>query len=254
MKNITLIKKASILAVIAVTALSMSACGDMKKSDDSKKDTASSVAAPVEVSTADEEIAVAAPAESKAEEAPKAEEKLEMTRAEISNNTGIDVYVIQILDKDGKCIADLLKDGAFLSTGFAQSFEIPSGEALTVRYGPDENTVYDVEKVNTSICSTIRLGLNVNEPSVECITKDGETTTIVGTYVEGHEYTDNYDETNNNGYDYNANNDNGDDGYTNNGDNGDDGYADNGDNGDDGYTDNGDNGQGGCVGDDALTF
>lgn len=185
MKNITLIKKASILAVIAVTALSMSACGDMKKSDDSKKDTASSAAAPVEVSTADEEVATPAPAESKAEAESKPEEKFEMMRAEISNNTGIDVYVIQILDKDGKVIADLLKDGAFLSTGFAQSFEIPSGEALTVRYGSDENTVYDVEKVNTSICSTIRLGLNVNEPSVECLTKDGESLTVAGKPVEG---------------------------------------------------------------------
>jgi hypothetical protein len=181
--NNMIMKKASILAVIAVTALSMSACGDTKKSDESKKDTASSAAAAVEVITSDEEEK--APAESKAEEAPKAEEKLEMMRAEISNNTGIDVYVIQILDKDGKVIADLLKDGAFLSTGFAQSFEIPSGEALTVRYGSDENTVYDVEKVNTSICSTIRLGLNVNEPSVECLTKDGESLTVAGKPVEG---------------------------------------------------------------------
>ena len=175
-------KKASILAVIAVTALSMSACGDTKKNDESKKDTTSSSAA-VEVITSDEEEK--APVESKAEADSKAEEKLEMMRVEISNNTGIDVYVIQILDKDGKCIADLLKDGAFLSTGFAQSFEIPSGEALTVRYGSDENTVYDVEKVNTSICSTIRLGLNVNEPSVECLTKDGESLTVAGKPVEG---------------------------------------------------------------------
>ena len=180
--NITLMKKASILAVIAVTALSMSACGDTKKNDESKKDTTSSSAA-VEVITSDEEEK--APVESKAEADSKAEEKLEMMRVEISNNTGIDVYVIQILDKDGKCIADLLKDGAFLSTGFAQSFEIPSGEALTVRYGSDENTVYDVEKVNTSICSTIRLGLNVNEPSVECLTKDGESLTVAGKPVEG---------------------------------------------------------------------
>ena len=180
--NITLMKKASILAVIAVTALSVSACGDTKKNDESKKDTTSSAAA-VEVITSDEEEK--APVESKAETDSKAEEKLEMMRAEISNNTGIDVYVIQILDKDGKCIADLLKDGAFLSTGFAQSFEIPSGEALTIRYGSDENTVYDVEKVNTSICSTIRLGLNINEPSVECLTKDGESLTIAGKPAEG---------------------------------------------------------------------
>ncbi|EXM39846.1 hypothetical protein RASY3_08810 [Ruminococcus albus SY3] len=180
--NITLMKKASILAVIAVTALSVSACGDTKKNDESKKDTTSSAAA-VEVITSDEEEK--APVESKAETDSKAEEKLEMMRAEISNNTGIDVYVIQILDKDGKCIADLLKDGAFLSTGFAQSFEIPSGEALTVRYGSDENTVYDVEKVNTSICSTIRLGLNINEPSVECLTKDGESLTVAGKPAEG---------------------------------------------------------------------
>ncbi|MBE6869353.1 MAG: hypothetical protein E7494_11455 [Ruminococcus albus] len=181
MNNI-IMKKASILAVIAVTALSMSACGDTKKNDESKKDTTSSAAA-VEVITSDEEEK--APVESKAETDSKAEEKLEMIRAEISNNTGIDVYVIQILDKDGKCIADLLKDGAFLSTGFAQSFEIPSGEALTVRYGSDENTVYDVEKVNTSICSTIRLGLNINEPSVECLTKDGESLTVAGKPAEG---------------------------------------------------------------------
>ncbi|WP_024856073.1 hypothetical protein [Ruminococcus albus] len=180
--NITLMKKASILAVIAVTALSTSACGDTKKNDESKKDTTSSAAA-VEVITSDEEEK--APVESKAEADSKAEEKLEMMRAEISNNTGIDLYVIQILDKDGKCIADLLKDGAFLSTGFAQSFEIPSGEALTVRYGSDENTVYDVEKVNTSICSTIRLGLNINEPSVECLTKDGESLTVAGKPAEG---------------------------------------------------------------------
>ncbi|MBP5269059.1 MAG: hypothetical protein J6Z29_10950, partial [Ruminococcus sp.] len=96
MNNI-IMKKESILAVIAVTALSMSACGDTKKSDESKKDTTSSAAA-VEVITSDEEEK--APVESKAEADSKAEEKLEMMRAEISNHTGIDGYVIQILDTD----------------------------------------------------------------------------------------------------------------------------------------------------------
>ena len=247
MNNI-IMKKASILAVIAVTALSISACGDTKKNDESKKDTTSSVAVAVEVSTSDEEET--APVEIKTEAESKAEEKLEMIRVEISNNTGIDVYVIQILNKDGKCIADLLKDGAFLSTGYAQSFEIPSGEALTVRYGSDESAVYDVEKVNTSICSTIRLGLNVNEPSVECITKDGESLTVAGKSVEGEIKTENapaetepyYEEPvvdNNNDYYEEPVNNYEEPAYNYDGDT---------------YTDNGGNGDGGCVGDDAFTF
>ena len=54
MNNIFM-KKASILAIIAVTALCMSACGDTSKKDESKKSDTSSVAAAKEESSTVEE-------------------------------------------------------------------------------------------------------------------------------------------------------------------------------------------------------
>ena len=204
MNNIFM-KKASILAIIAVTALCMSACGDTSKNDESKKsDTSSVAAAKEESSTVEEENEVkesAAEEESKAEDAPEAKEAAEKVTVDFNNNVGVAVTKIQIMDSEGNVLDDLSLDNGMLTTGSTKSFEITSGDDLTVRYGTEDTTIFDMKGVKTSDLTEIMLCRNVNEPSVICKTKDGETRTIVGSYVEGFEYTEFINEDTETNYD-----------------------------------------------------
>ena len=253
MNNIFM-KKAAIIAVIAVTALCMSACGDTSSKNESKNaDTSSATAAAEETSAAED---AAAAAESKAEEAAKTDENAEKVTVGINNYVGVTVTKIQILDSEGNVLDDLELDNGMLTTGTTNSFEITSGDDLTVRYGTEDTTIFDIKGVKTSDLTDIKLCRQENNPWVECTTKDGEVRKIDGVYVEGHVYDEHtpYEEQeadlyNDNTYDDNYYYDDNTD-YNNYDDQTDYNY----DGGDTGYTDNGDNGDGGCVGQDAFTF